>query len=415
VSEVSFPGGLSALSAWLFLTILLVGVALLLPGCAADAITTSTAGPQVVKIGALFPLTGDLSIKGESALRGMRLAVEDVNGAGGIGALGGALLTIVSADTKGEAASGDAEIERLVKAEGVAAVVGTAQSTVALRATEVAERLELPFVVSTGAADEITERNLRYTFRLCPKADWYARDQVAFLSALKDLAGLEIRSVALLHEDGPYGRQTAESQKAYLAEAGIHVVADLEYSPEQADVHNEILEIKGSGAEALLTATFLSDAALIAKDMAVLHVRIPVVDAAGGVLAPGFVAEAGEAGEKMMTVAEFAQGNSASSSLEWALRGSDAFLDADSLYGYQAVWLLAAALEQAGSTDGPPLQAAMRTLSLSGDRLVLPQGVLAFEETGQNRDARLLVMQMQEGRLVTVWPEEYAHATVRLP
>jgi branched-chain amino acid transport system substrate-binding protein len=345
----------------------------------------------------------------------MRLAAEEVNEAGGIGALGGRLLTIVPADTKGEAASADAEVERLAHTEGVAAVVGTAQSTVALRATEAAEGLELPFIVSTAAANEITERNLRYTFRLCPKADWYARDQVAFVSALKDLAGLEIRSVALLHEDGEYGRHTAQSQKAYLAEAGIQVVADLEYSSEQADVHNEILQVKSSGAQALLTATFLTDAALIAKDLAVLHVRIPVVDAAGGVLAPRFVAEAGKAGENMITVAEFAHGNSASSSVEWALKASDASLDADTLYGYQAVWLLATALELAGSADGPRLQGAMRTLTLSGDRLVLPQGVLAFEETGQNRDARLLVMQVQNGRLVTVWPKEYAQATVRLP
>ena len=48
------------------------------------------------------------------------------------------------------------------------------------------------------------------------------------------------------------------------------MVADIEYSPEKADIHNEILAVKRSGAQAMLTATFLTDAALIAEDASVL-------------------------------------------------------------------------------------------------------------------------------------------------
>jgi branched-chain amino acid transport system substrate-binding protein len=137
--------------------------------------------PQVIKIGALFPLTGDLAAEGQSALKGMRLAVEEVNEGGGIAALDGALLTLDEADSRGDAGDAQAEVARLVQSEGVTAIAGTGQSTVALEATDAAERLEVPFVVSSGAANEITGRGLAYTFRLCPKADWFARDQVAFL------------------------------------------------------------------------------------------------------------------------------------------------------------------------------------------------------------------------------------------
>jgi branched-chain amino acid transport system substrate-binding protein len=301
-----------------------------------------------------------------------------------------------------------------VREDGVAAVVGTGQSTVALLASETAEKLQVPFVVSAAAADDITQRGLTYTFRLCPPADWYARDQVAFLQALK-LKGTEVSAVALLHERGEFGRRTAESEIAYLAQAGIAVVADIEYSASQADVHDEILRIKQSGAQALLTATLLSDAALIADDLAVLHVNIPMVDAAGGVLDPAFIGQAGFAAENVMSVAECAQGIVPSRDLQPEAQGSGETIEADALYGYQAVVLLASALERAGAAGGAEIRDALALTALSGDELVLPQDVLTFDQTGQNQGARLLVVQVQDGRLVPVWPHQYAQAAVRLP
>ncbi len=192
--------------------------------------STTTAGrPEVIKIGALFPLTGDLASEGESALKGMRLAIEEVNQAGGIASLGGARLTVLQADSRGDPGKADAEVRRLVETEGVAAIVGTGQSTVALQATEAAEKLESPFLVSSGAADEVTERDLAYTFRLCPKAEWYAPGSGGLRQGVAGLPAA-VTKVALLHEDGEYGKQAAESQRAYLEAAGIEVVADIEYS-----------------------------------------------------------------------------------------------------------------------------------------------------------------------------------------
>jgi branched-chain amino acid transport system substrate-binding protein len=380
--------------------------------------STTAPGPPVVKIGALFPLTGELAHEGQSALQGIRLAVEQVNEAGGIASLGGARLTVVEADTRGRADSADSEVARLAQTEGVTAIVGAGQSTVALKAMEAAERFEIPFLVSSGAADEVTARKLAYTFRLCPKADSYARDQVAFLGALKELTGIGISAVALLHEDGEFGKRTAETQKAYLAEAGIQVVADVEYSPGEADVHNEVLAIRQSGAQAVLTATLQSDAVLIAKDAAILHMNVPIVDAAGGVLDPGFLAGAADSAEGMMSVALFSPGMKPSSALEQAFAaaktepGSGAELNAEALYGYQAVWTLADALERGGSTAGPGLRAALKTTALSGEHLVLPQGLLTFDASGQNQEAGLLVVQVQQGRFVIVWPDEYAQAAL---
>lgn len=79
--------------------------------------------------------------------------------------------------------------------------------------SEKTEDLKIPLVLSMAAADNITEQRLKLTFRLCAKADWYALDQVAFLSDPMNLGGVVVAKVALMHEDDAFGTATAASQK----------------------------------------------------------------------------------------------------------------------------------------------------------------------------------------------------------
>ncbi len=189
--------------------------------------------------------------------------MKDVNAAGGIRSLGGAQLAVVTVDSEGKPDVAVSLAEELVKKDGVSAIIGTYQSTVALPVSQKAEDLKIPLVLSVAAADRITEQGLKFTFRLCAKADWYARDQVAFLSDPTNVGGLVVTKVALMHEDGAFGSATAASQKKYLAEAGIDVVIEQTYPASTADVHEQLLKIKSSGAQAVLTATYLSDSLLI--------------------------------------------------------------------------------------------------------------------------------------------------------
>jgi branched-chain amino acid transport system substrate-binding protein len=378
--------------------------------------TSTTEDPGVIRVGALFPLTGDLAAQGQASIESLRLAVEEVNASGGIRALGGASLVLVEADSQGDPEVGAGEVRRLVEEEGVCAVVGAIQSTVALRVTEAAESLQVPFILSSAAADEITERGLKYTFRLAAKADWYARDQVRFLADSVFFGGLVVTKVALLHEDGAFGQATAAGQRKYLEEAGIEVVADLSYPADQADLHNEILQIKAGEAQAVLTATYLSDAILIAQGAQLSRLGLPLLDAAGGVSDPAFIARAGAAAQGMLTELEYSPGASATK-LEKAMgAASGRPLTAAGLYAYQAVWLLANALERGGSAETGQLRRALATTAMpAGEHMVLPQSVLTFDGAGQNRGARLFIAQIQDATLVPLWPEEYRKGTFLLP
>jgi branched-chain amino acid transport system substrate-binding protein len=378
--------------------------------------TTSATLPPVVRIGALFPLTGELAKQGAECLEGMRLAVDEVNAAGGIESLGGVRLELTQGDSQGDPGNAAKEFTRLVKDEGAVAVVGAYQSTVAIPAGKTAEDLKTPFVVSTGAADEITDQDLAYTFRLCPKASWYARDQVSFLSQSGMPPGEPVTKVVLLHEDGQFGSETAADQKTYLKEAGIGVVDEITYPADQADLSEEILRIKSEQAQAVLTATYLSDAVLIADGALRLHLRTPIIDAGGGTTDAEFLTRAGESASSIITELEYCAGTSAAPLEKAYSAAAGGTLSAAALYSYQAVWLLANALERAGSTDHDRLRAALATTAMvPADHMVLPQSVLSFDGTGQNRAARLFLAQVQASKYVPIWPVEYAQASVVMP
>jgi branched-chain amino acid transport system substrate-binding protein len=374
-------------------------------GTKAQAVTTTTL-PKIVRIGALFPLTGDLASDGQECVNGMRLAASQVNASGGIKSLGGAKIEVVQADTGGDSQSVKSQMAWLVGTEQVSAVGGAYQSSVAMRAAQEAEGLKVPFVVSTGAADEITESNLKYTFRICPKAEWYARDQVGYLVDLGKVAGqVPVSRVALLHENGTFGKQVASEQRKYLSAAGIQVVDEIAYPANHADFDNEMQRIGADKVQAVLTATYLDDAVLIASSAAKQQLGILIVDAGSGTTDRAFLSDAGGNADGIVTElnSSAAAGVSKLGAEYQAAYGTA--LTGDALYSYQAVWVLANALERSASIDSAALRAALATTSMSSsDHMLLPQGLLTFDASGQNRAASLLMVRIENSKYVPAWP-----------
>src|SRR6516225_3610038 len=114
------------------------------------------AAPKSIKIGGLYPLTGNLASTGLDCKRGSELAVDIINGnydlnlplakTEGIPSLGGAKIEMVWADTKGEPKNGQAEAERVVTQDGAVGVIGAYQSAVTKTASQATERLRIPYV-----------------------------------------------------------------------------------------------------------------------------------------------------------------------------------------------------------------------------------------------------------------------------
>src|SRR5678815_268243 len=125
------------------------------------------AQPAAVKVGIIHPVTGFVAFAGSQGRFGATMAVDDINKAGGIKAMGGAKLDPLFGDSQSKVEVGVAEVEKMNEA-GVAAYIGCYQSPVTIAATQAAAKYNTPFLVDVAASDVIVNRGLKNTFRLMP-------------------------------------------------------------------------------------------------------------------------------------------------------------------------------------------------------------------------------------------------------
>ena len=139
-----------------------------------------------MKLGVLHPVSGALSYSGQQGRLGAVLAIEEINAAGGIKALGGAKIEAVLGDAQSTPDGGNAEVEKM-NAAGVAAIVGGYASSICLAASQTAARYDLPYMVDVGVADNIVTRGLK-TPSLGPGFGVIAKTAIDNLVAIGDQA-----------------------------------------------------------------------------------------------------------------------------------------------------------------------------------------------------------------------------------
>jgi branched-chain amino acid transport system substrate-binding protein len=236
---------------------------------------TALAQPKSIKIGALYPLTGNLAATGMDCKRGVDLAVEIINGKfdlnlplakeEGLPNLGGAKLEIVYADTKGDPKNGLAEAERMVSQEKVVACIGAYQSAVTKTASQATERLKVPFVCSDSSSPTLTERDFKYFFRVSPHDGVMARNQFEFLKDLEKKTGQKVETIAIIYENTEFGANVGKEQTKYAKEFGYKIVADIAYPANASDVSSEVGKLMAAKPDVIMHAAYITDAILFTK------------------------------------------------------------------------------------------------------------------------------------------------------
>jgi len=175
-----------------------------------------------VKIGAIYPLTGNAASAGQSAKEAIGVAADIINTAhpklknlplgatAGLPNLGGAKVVIDGADHQGNPQVGQQQTLRLITQDHVVAMIGSYHSSVSLVATAVAERQGIPFLVADSVAANITGRGFKWTFRTTPIAPDFAKAYTKFIKDLKK-SGKKIGSIAIVSENTDYGTSVGNS------------------------------------------------------------------------------------------------------------------------------------------------------------------------------------------------------------
>ncbi|MDL4774059.1 MULTISPECIES: ABC transporter substrate-binding protein [Thermomonosporaceae] len=390
--------------------VLLAGCGGSAPSGAAGAAAGRDHGP--VKIGALHPVSGANAVDGQQMRRGAQLAVEAINAAGGIKSLGGRKVELAEGDTQGKAEVGQSEAQRLIS-EGAVGLVGTYQSAVSTNVAVVAERNRVPFVMDVTASDAIFAHGYRYAFRVQPGSEAISAAAAAYLKEVSEKAGKPVRKVAFLHEQTDFGSGAAEAFSKAAAKLGIQMGPNISYDAvTTSDLTAQITQVKASGANVLAVAGYYRDSLLAAK---AINAVKPNLDAVWGVSngaydQPKFVTDAGALGERYFsTNYHYDAKNDQTTKLRADYqRRFGAPMRTGAVLAYDAVQVIAQAVDRAGGTDAEKVREAISASQVTP--LAVGRGPIRFAANGDNRNALPVLMQIQGGQVKQVYPAEKAES-----
>jgi branched-chain amino acid transport system substrate-binding protein len=396
------------------------------------AVVAPSAGwaEDVVKIGSIYPLTGVAASAGNYAKAAIETGEDIVNtphpgleklllGAGqGLPSLKGAKISVDFADQQGNPSVGQSQTLRLITEDHVVAMLGAYQSSVSFAATQVAERQGIPFLVADSAAPNITDRGFKWTFRTTPIGTDFGGIYAKFLTEEK-AAGQKISTVAFVFENTDYGTSVSGVVSDAVKKAGFDVTAMISYAANSTDVTPQVLQLKDKKPDVVVFISYTADAILYMKTMKNVDYVPPMVIADdSGFSDPAFVKAVGNLAQGVVNRSAWDIGKPGSATaiindLYKAKSGVD--LDDTSGRIMQGFFVLADAINRAGSTDPAAIQKALQATDIKPDQLMMGYSGVRFDDHGQNILAASYLIQLQGSEYKSVWPEAKAVAKLQLP
>jgi len=368
-----------------------------------------------VKIGVLHPVTGFLAYSGNLCRVGAQLAIDEINAAGGVKALGGAKLQAVLGDAQSKPEVGSAEVEKMNE-QGCAAIVGAYASAICLATTQAAAKHNIPHVVDVGVADQIVQRGLKNTFRFGPGYRVVSETAITQLHILNTLARKPAKTVMIIHEESLFGTGTANLLASQLPGMGYDVKEVIKHANPTRDFNNIVLRIKAVNPDIVIPANYYNEYALLVRTMKQQNVAPKAIFSVLGGAASSykFVKEFSDAANGVIDVNHWFNPKDKRA---WALKKKvdamkDQFFTYEVFLNYQSVYLLADAIERARSAKREDIIAALASSTWNGH--FMPYAATRFVD-GQNQSALPLMMQVLKGDIRVVLPNTYAETEPVFP
>ncbi|WP_256735242.1 ABC transporter substrate-binding protein [Variovorax sp. dw_954] len=318
-----------------------------------------------IKIGVDGPFTGGSSSMGVSMRDGVRLATEEINKAGGVL---GRQIVLVERDDEAKNERGVQIAQELINKEKVVATVGYINTGVALASQRFFQEAKIPVMnnVATGSivTHQFDKEPENYIFRNA------AHDSIQAPMIVEEAVTRRgYKKVAILADSTNYGQLGREDLEKALKAKGITPVAVEKFNIKDVDMTAQLLKAKEAGAEAVLTYGIGPELAQIANGMTKLGWKVPMVGSWTLAMA-NFIDNAGPGGEGARMPQTFIQEPTTPKRKAFIENFVKTFkpknnrMDSpvSAAQGYDSIYLLAAAMKQANSTEGPAIKAALEDL-----------------------------------------------------
>ncbi len=379
------------------------------------AVSSLTFAADPIKIGVAGPFTGGSSSMGVSMRDGVRLAIDEINKAGGV--LGRQLLA-VERDDEAKNERGVQIAQELVNKEKVTAAVGYINTGVALASQRFFQEAKIPVMnnVATGSiiTHQFDKEPENYIFRNS------AHDTIQAPMVVEEAVTRRgFKKVAILADSTNYGQLGREDLEKALSVKGIKAVAVEKFNIKDVDMTAQLLKAKEAGAEAVLTYGIGPELAQIANGMTKLGWKVPIVGSWTLSMA-NYIDNAGPGGEGARMPQTFIQEPTTPKRQSFIVSYLKTFNPKNSrmdspvsaAQGYDSIYLLAAAIKQANSTDGPKIKDALENLKSPVEGVVTTYNK-PFSKTDHDAiTANIPVIGEVKGqRVVYAYPEDQKKAS----
>ena len=381
---------------------------------AASATLALAADP--IKIGVNGPFTGGSSSMGVSMRDGVRLAIEEINKSGGVL---GRQLQAVERDDEAKNERGVQIAQELVNKEKVTAVVGYINTGVALASQRFFQEAKIPVMNNVATGSIITKQFEKepenYVFRNS------AHDSIQAPMIVEEAVTRRgFKKVAILADSTNYGQLGREDLEKALTAKGVKPVAVEKFNIKDVDMTAQLLKAKEAGAEAVLTYGIGPELAQIANGMTKLGWKVPMIGSWTLSMA-NYIDNAGPGGEGARMPQTFVQEPTNPKRQAFIISYLKTFspknarMDSpvSAAQGYDSVYLLAAAIKQAGSTEGPKIRAALEDLKTPVEGVVTTYNKPFTKADHEAITANIPVFgEVRGGKVVYAYPDDQKKASV---
>ncbi|MGW2310212.1 branched-chain amino acid ABC transporter substrate-binding protein [Actinomadura luteofluorescens] len=361
------------------------GAGLLLVPLAAACGSGGSGGSGAIKIGVPAPLSGDSASAGQDILAAAKVAADEINKAGGVD---GRKVQIVEADDQCSAQQGAQAAQKLLNS-GVVAVAGGYCSGAAVPAIPIYGRRGVPFVMDASTNPSLTDSGKGKVFRTC------GRDDNQGLVAAKFMTGpLGAKRIALLHDNTTYAKGLADAAANSARQAGGQVVYENALQPGQSDYGPVLTKIASTRPDVLYFTGYFAEAGLLMKQRKQLGLRFTLMGGDATTDSTVLKTAGTAAGGYIATTAPLAKDLPAAAAFVSAYKAAN---HADpgpfSVYEYDAVKVVAKAIDDAGSTRGAAITEALH--KIKGFPGIT--GPITFDAKGDRTDPLYITVQVQGG------------------
>ena len=342
---------------------------------AAAAILTTGAYAADIKVGVIGPYTGGSSSMGVSMREGVRLATKEISAAGGVN---GNKIVLVERDDEAKNERGVQISQELINNEKVVAALGFINTGVALASQRFFQDAKIPVINNVATGSLITNQFPNAPENYIVRTS--AADNIqAPMIAKEAVEKRGLKKVAILADSTNYGQLGREDMEKALKTYGVTPVAVEKFNLGDVDMTSQLLKAKNAGADVVLTYAIGPELAQIANGMGKLGWKKPMIGSWTLSMA-SFIDTSGKNGNGATMPETFIQQPATTPKRkafveaylkEFKPKNGIIASPVSAAQGYDSVYLLAAAIKQAGGTDGPKILGALESLNAPLEGVVM--------------------------------------------